>query len=235
MSWSAIIAGAGSGSRLGANYPKALVTLGGIPLIVHATQTMIKAGVNECVVTTPSGYEDQFQEIFDHYQLPARIVTGGQTRQDSVARALKSVTHSSVLVHDAARALTPVEIISRVMAAVERGAQAVIPVLPVIDTIKSVTETNIVESTLQRSQLRAVQTPQGFSTELLRQAHADGAKLSQSEQSAAPDDAALIERMGIDVVVVDGSINAMKITTPLDLTLAEHIYRTLHNAPSEEL
>ncbi|WP_216379502.1 2-C-methyl-D-erythritol 4-phosphate cytidylyltransferase [Arcanobacterium phocae] len=228
MSWSAIITAAGSGTRLGAHRPKALVEIGGTPLVVHAVRTVVETGITDCIVTVPHGYENEFGRVFDEAQIAVRVVVGGATRQESVARGLAQVQNQSVLVHDAARALTPAPMIARVIHAVEQGATAAIPVLPVVDTIKRVSKNKVLK-TLDRSQLRAVQTPQGFDADLLRQAHKFGEQLSAAESSAAPDDAALVELMGNDVVVVDGSADALKITTPFDLAVAELIYQQTRN------
>jgi 2-C-methyl-D-erythritol 4-phosphate cytidylyltransferase len=118
-----------------------------------------------------------------------------------------------VLVHDAARALTPPAMIARVVAELKAGSAAVIPVLPVTDTIKSVDVLGVVTGTPLRSELRAVQTPQGFSAQVLRDAHDAG-------DLAATDDASLVERLGVSVQTIAGEVRAFKITTPLDLVLA---------------
>ena len=118
-----------------------------------------------------------------------------------------------MLVHDAARALTPPALIARVVDTLRAGSSAVIPVLPVTDTIKSVDVLGAVTGTPLRSELRAVQTPQGFSTDVLRSAYDAG-------DVAATDDAALVERLGVSVQTIPGDALAFKITTPLDLVLA---------------
>jgi len=122
-----------------------------------------------------------------------------------------------VLVHDAARPLVPPEVVDRVIAAVRSGNQAVIPVMGVVDTVKVVDEAGTVQQTLDRSVLRAVQTPQGFDRRALQTAHAS------SDGGDATDDAGLVERQGIAVATVLGAEEAFKITRPLDLVLAEAI------------
>ncbi|USR79288.1 2-C-methyl-D-erythritol 4-phosphate cytidylyltransferase [Arcanobacterium pinnipediorum] len=221
MTWSAIIAGAGSGTRLGANIPKALVHLGGTPLIVHAVQAMNNAGIADCIVTVPDGYLDEFRRVFNDAGLEVRLTLGGSTRQESVALGLALVTTDAVLVHDAARALTPVSMIQRVIQAIDAGAQSAIPALPVVDTIKRVSKQGRVSETLLRHELQAVQTPQGFLTPTLRRAHDLGNQPHHFEANAAPDDAALVELIGEEVVVVPGAYEALKITTPFDLSVAE--------------
>lgn len=152
-------------------------------------------------------------------ELPITIVSGGETRQDSVARALLALSPEVdvVLVHDAARPLVPADVVDRVASAVRAGAQAVIPTLGVVDTIKEVDGEGIVRATLDRSRLQAVQTPQGFDRDVLQRAHA------ASDGGDATDDAGMVERMGVTVQTVPGHEEAFKITRPLDLVLAEAI------------
>ena len=152
---------------------------------------------------------------------PVTVVAGGATRQESVAAALAAAPPdlSVVLVHDAARALTPPEVVERVAAAVRAGHPAVIPVLPVIDTIKAVDADDAVRATVDRAALRAVQTPQGFRRDVLAAAHANAV-------DAATDDAGLVEALGVRVSCVPGSPHALKITQPFDLAVAELLLRT---------
>ncbi|MEU4691701.1 2-C-methyl-D-erythritol 4-phosphate cytidylyltransferase [Actinoplanes sp. NPDC023714] len=146
------------------------------------------------------------------------VVAGGAERQESVAAALAVVPPSLpiVLVHDAARCLTPVSVFERVAAAVRDGADAVIPVLPVVDTIKEVDAEERVLGTVDRSVLRAVQTPQGFRASVLRAAHAAAA-------DSHTDDAGAVEKLGRPVRCVPGSDLALKITRPIDLAVAAHL------------
>ena len=146
------------------------------------------------------------------------VVPGGAERTDSVAAGLRALDPAAgvVLVHDAARALTPREVFERVVEAVRGGHPAVIPALPVTDTIKSVDAEDRVVDTPDRAGLRAVQTPQGFLRETLERAHAEAPR-------AATDDAGLVEAAGGQVVVVPGSMEALKVTTPWDLRVAELI------------
>ena len=144
-----------------------------------------------------------------------------------LAAALAAVPQADVvIVHDAARALTPPEVAQRVVAAVRAGHEAVVPALPVTDTVKEVDarpvgEPEPVVGTPRRDRLRAVQTPQGFSTPVLVAAHRAGAERAGDEALAASDDAGLVEACGGSVVVVAGDERAMKVTTPMDLALAE--------------
>lgn len=145
----------------------------------------------------------------------ALAVAGGETRTQSVRRALAAVPDDveHVLVHDAARPFTPTGVVHRVLDALRTGEQAVVPVLPVSDTVKAVDDRGYVTRTYDRSVLRAVQTPQGFSRDVLVRAYASGAE--------ATDDAALVEALGVRVRTVDGDPAAGKITSSADLAAAE--------------
>jgi 2-C-methyl-D-erythritol 4-phosphate cytidylyltransferase len=146
----------------------------------------------------------------------AQVVAGGATRQESVAAALAVVPaeFEIILVHDAARALTPPSLIEAVAAAVRDGHDAVIPALPVVDTIKQVDAQGRVAATVERAQLRAIQTPQGFRRGLLFKAHA-------AAVDSHTDDAGMVEQLGAPVHTVPGHPHAFKITTPLDLVIAQ--------------
>jgi 2-C-methyl-D-erythritol 4-phosphate cytidylyltransferase len=146
------------------------------------------------------------------------VVVGGATRQESVAAALAAVPLGPeiILVHDAARALTPSALVESVAAAIRGGEDAAIPVLPVVDTIKEVSADGAVLGTVDRSALRAVQTPQGFRRAVLAAAHA-------AAVDPLTDDAGLVEKQGVRVACVAGSEYALKITRPFDLALAEFL------------
>jgi 2-C-methyl-D-erythritol 4-phosphate cytidylyltransferase len=171
-------------------------------------------------VAAPAEEVEAVRALLVDQQIDAEVevVAGGATRQASVARAVASLAEDIdvVLVHDAARPLVPVELVDAVAAAIRAGADAVIPVLPVADTIKRVAA-GVVESTLDRASLRAVQTPQGFRRAVLANAHAAG------DGGAATDDAGLVEAIGVPVSVVEGSAEAFKVTRPIDLMLAEAV------------
>jgi 2-C-methyl-D-erythritol 4-phosphate cytidylyltransferase len=167
------------------------------------------------VVAAPAAEVEAVREVLAPVA-PVTVVAGGAERQESVSLALAAVPAEIgiVLVHDAARALTPPQLIESVAAAVRAGSPAVIPVLPVVDTIKEVGPGEIVLGTVDRGVLRSVQTPQGFRHDVLAAAHASAA-------GALTDDAGLVEKAGLPVTCVPGSELAMKITRPLDLVLAE--------------
>lgn len=219
-----IVPAAGRGERLGAGAPKALRTLGGVPLLVHAVRALAAArAVGLVVVAAPPDDVAQVRALLADHEVGAEVavVAGGATRQESVRLALAALTPDVevVLVHDAARPLVPVELVDRVAAAVRHGAAAVVPGLPVADTVKRVEAGDggerVVE-TLDRAALRAIQTPQGFRRDVLEAAHA-------AATDDATDDAGLVERAGATVTVVPGSEEAFKVTRPLDLLLAEAV------------
>lgn len=212
------MAAAGSGSRLGAGVPKALVPLQGRALVAHAVERLAAGGVQRAVVTIPADARAAFTEALAAAPIPTELVVGGAERQESVERGLAAIGAAGiVLVHDAARALVPAEVVSAVITAIAAGAEVVTPVVPVTDSIRQLD--GAASRVIDRSGLRAVQTPQGFNLEVLRAAHAEGRR----QGWAATDDAGLCELAGQRVTLVDGSPLAFKITAPLDLTLAEAI------------
>jgi 2-C-methyl-D-erythritol 4-phosphate cytidylyltransferase len=229
-----VLTAAGSGARLGRSQPKALVPVRGEPLLVHAARRAMAArtaageGVAVLVVTAPDGHADQVRSALGVLPgLDATVVVGGASRQASVSAGLSVLPPDVdvVLVHDAARPFAPPELTARVVEAVRAGHRAVVPGLPVTDTVKRVGDGGRsgwpVESTVPREVLRAVQTPQGFDRALLDRAHAAAAADAHDEAVAASDDAGLVERLGEPVWVVPGDERAAKITTARDLAVAE--------------
>jgi 2-C-methyl-D-erythritol 4-phosphate cytidylyltransferase len=222
----AIVPAAGRGERLGPGAPKALRSIGDIPILVHAVRSLAGCGrVGLVVVAAPPGGVDGVAELLAPFGATVRVVAGGSTRQHSVSLALDAVPEDVdiVLVHDAARALTPPDLVAAVADTVAAGHDAVIPVLPVADTIKAVDAASTVTGTVDRSTLRAVQTPQGFRRSLLVKAHAT-AGTPIDEAAAATDDAGLVELLGSPVRVIPGHPEAFKVTTPFDLILAEAVW-----------
>ena len=220
----AILAGAGGGVRLGAGMPKALVTLKGIPLVAIAAKNLAESGaVDQIIVTSPPGREADFQEALREIPLPVIVVSGGETRQLSVSEALAKLDPATevVLVHDAARPFASPDLIRRSVVAISAGATAVVPGLPVSDTIKRVryydddagSPVRVVEETPDRAELVAVQTPQAFDRQVLERAYQNAA----ASGITATDDAGLVEALGERVVVIPGEAEARKITTPADL------------------
>jgi 2-C-methyl-D-erythritol 4-phosphate cytidylyltransferase len=214
MSTVAVVPAAGSGERLAAGAPKAFVNLNGRPMLEHALAGLRDSGVVDgVVVAVPPSRTDEAKLVFGG---DAVIVAGGQDRTESVRLALSAVGDAEfVLVHDAARALTPPSLIVRVVRALEAGHTAVVPALPLTDTIKAVDANGVVIATPERAGLRAVQTPQGFRTDVLRRAY------ERAGEGGFTDDASMVEQFGGQVQVVEGDPLAFKITTPMDLLLAE--------------
>lgn len=227
----AVIPAAGRGVRLGPGAPKALRALGGTPMLIHAVRAMARSrAVALVVVVAPPDGAAEVRHLLDEHALPdrteIRVVPGGDTRQESVRAGLAALPAdvTSVLIHDAARPLVPVDTVDSVIEAVRGGAPAVVPALPLADTVKEVEpgapgEPEPVVATPERARLRAVQTPQGFDLATLLRAHEAIAVSGEG----ATDDAGMVERTGVTVVTVPGHEEAFKVTRPLDLVLAEAV------------
>lgn len=214
MTVGVLVPAAGRGERLGPGTPKALRPLAGEPLLVHAVRGLRRApSVGPVVVAAPAADVPAVSALLAGHDVT--VVAGGVERQDSVRAALTALPPAVdlVLVHDAARCLTPPDVVERVVAALRAGAEAVVPVVPVADTLKQVDRDRVLV-TVDRAALRAVQTPQGFLRRVLEQAHAAAADVRT-------DDAGLVEALGARVTTVPGDDAAFKITRPLDLLLAE--------------
>lgn len=234
----AVVPAAGAGVRFGAGIPKAFIELDGQTMLERAVSGLLASGVvDDVVVVVPADRVSQAESLVARLRAVEHLVVvtaGGAERTDSVRNGLAALGATNphpdrpepdafaahvapatptyydvVLVHDAARCLTPVEPIQRVVAAVRAGEVAVVPVLPVTDTVKQVDADGYVVGTPERADLRAVQTPQGFAPDLLLAAYAAAADV-------ATDDAGLVERLGERVATVDGDPRAFKITTAED-------------------
>ncbi|GAB47172.1 2-C-methyl-D-erythritol 4-phosphate cytidylyltransferase [Mobilicoccus pelagius] len=221
--------------------PKAFVELRGRPLLRWALdQALGCPEVGRLVVVAPASWLVAARDIVaealaesgrgpcdEEPGVRVDVVVGGEERRESVSAGLGvlGVDDGLVLVHDAARALTPPALFSRVVDALRSGHGAVVPGLPVADTIKTVDEAGTVVSTLDRGTLRAIQTPQGFVREVLVHAHEENLEV------AVTDDAGLVELTGTPIHVVDGEAWAAKITTPEDLDAAERRLATVGGRP----
>ncbi|MEU5694698.1 2-C-methyl-D-erythritol 4-phosphate cytidylyltransferase [Actinosynnema sp. NPDC020468] len=221
----ALVPAAGRGERLGYGMPKALVPVNGVPLLVRAVRGLLDSGrVRHVVVAAPPADVDVVSTVTAPSASAGgavHVVAGGAERSDSVRLALEYALReipgtTVVLVHDAARAFTPSAVVAAVVDAVEAGHPAVVPVLPVTDTVKEVDDRGVVTSTPDRARLRIVQTPQGFAADVLLRAHESGLH--------ATDDAGLVERLGVPVLTVPGHQDALKITTPFDLAVARALF-----------
>jgi 2-C-methyl-D-erythritol 4-phosphate cytidylyltransferase/2-C-methyl-D-erythritol 2,4-cyclodiphosphate synthase len=218
-----IVVAAGSGTRLGHSEPKAFVPLGEDTILGVATDAVF--GMRETphvVLVVPGDRVDETRVRFDPVaaaaSAPLDVVAGGETRQESVARGLAVLPHlvDTVLVHDAARPLTPSIVFDEVVAAVRARGHGVIPALDVVDTIKRVGAHGRVLETIDRSELAAVQTPQGFPRSALDAAYA-------AATTEFTDDAALAASAGLAIDVVPGDACSFKVTLPADLRRAESI------------
>jgi 2-C-methyl-D-erythritol 4-phosphate cytidylyltransferase len=222
MTVAAVVPAAGQGQRLGPGDPKALRLVAGRSLLAHAVSRLRRSvHVELVVVAVPAGAEEQVAA-----ELGVRAVAGGAERQQSVDAALRALPPEVdvVLVHDAARPFVPPELVDRVAAAVLAGAPAVVPGLPVTDTIKRVDAADRVLETPARASLRAIQTPQGFRRDVLERAHrlaATSVSPTGGPGSLVTDDAGLVELLGETVLVVPGAPEAFKVTRPEDLARAE--------------
>ena len=208
-----MIAAAGSGERLGAGGPKAFVELAGRPLLDWSLDAFQAAGcVEEIVVAVPPGQEGAVAER------GFVAVAGGAHRSASVAKAAELCGGEIIVVHDAARPLVTPALINAVVdqLASDESAAGVIAAAPVTDTIKQVGEAGQVERTLDRGVLWAIQTPQAFRADALREALSDPDSLP-----GASDDAMLVERQGGKVLVYAAPSENLKVTTPFDLRVAE--------------
>ncbi|MDV2428068.1 2-C-methyl-D-erythritol 4-phosphate cytidylyltransferase [Corynebacterium tuberculostearicum] len=235
----ALIAAAGQGTRLGAEVPKAYVELRGRTLLERSVRALLASGVvDEVIVLVSPDMEPEAARIIGRIDTagakdttnaaPIRLVHGGSERADSVWAGLQAIPDDDavVLIHDAARALTPAAMVRGVAKRVLEGAPAAVPVVPVADTIKEVAADTVV-STPDRSRLRAVQTPQAFRLPALRQANLD--YWAEQPEFTATDDASLMEWHGERVATVPGDTLAFKITTPIDLTLAHALTEETHD------
>ncbi|MGH3448654.1 MAG: 2-C-methyl-D-erythritol 4-phosphate cytidylyltransferase [Nocardioidaceae bacterium] len=225
---SAVIPAAGRGERLASPAdahtdatPKALRLVGGRSLLRHALDGLAGA-VDEVVVAAPVAWLPDVQSVCAGAEVPVTAVPGGASRQHSVALALAQVDAGAayVLVHDAARPLVPPEVIARVVEALHTGAGAVVPAVAVSDSLRSVSASGG-SAPLDRTTVCAVQTPQGFNRQLLDRAHAHVGNNDANDATDATDDATLVERLGEEVTLVEGDPLAFKVTSRVDLTLAE--------------
>jgi 2-C-methyl-D-erythritol 4-phosphate cytidylyltransferase len=217
----ALVVAAGSGSRLGGDEPKALRTIGGRPLVAVAVERALASpSISFVVVVAPPGFEIEMRDVLDPHTGSVVVVTGGETRQRSVAAGVDAIDAQVevVAVHDAARPFATPELFTAVVDVVLAGADAAVPVLPLVDTVKRVRDGSIV-GTEPRDGLALAQTPQACRVALLREA------LAKAEESALDftDDAGLLEWAGASVRTVAGEPGNVKITTAFDLARADRL------------
>ncbi len=224
MKTTAIILAGGTGARFKSKEPKQFHKLGKKTLLDHCLQRFQEhKDIAEIVLVCPKAQLAKAQKIAAGYRKVAKVVPGGKTRQQSSAIGVAAAgSAESVLIHDAARAVVPKDVIARVLKALARRA-AVMPVLAPGDTLVRVDNKGTVNAVLDREKLRRVQTPQGFRASIIRIAH----RLAQEEKKAdAPDDCSLILEYGLaPITTVEGDAANIKITIPADLILAEAILK----------
>ena len=212
-----MVPAAGSGERLGAGQPKALVEVAGVAMVTRAVDGLWASGVvDDVIVVAPAEHLEAMAGVVP---TTARVVPGGLDRVASVAAGLREIGDADVvLVHDAARCLCPPEVVRAVAKAVGDGHVAVVPAIPVTDTVRRADAKGRVVL-VDRTGLLAVQTPQGFDPAVLRRAH------EAAGDNRATDDAGLVEAIGAEVVTVPGDPRAFKVTSPLDLAMADALAR----------
>jgi 2-C-methyl-D-erythritol 4-phosphate cytidylyltransferase len=222
----AIVAAAGMGTRMGSGKPKQFLELDGVPILVFTLRRLAASPLlTEFWVASPEEHVETLRARLAEEQLgrPVRVVAGGETRQESVGRALEQISEDVelVLVHDAVRPFVTREMVERVVAEARDCGAAIVGV-PAIDTVKEVKRASLPEdaalitATIPRERIVLAQTPQVFSTRLLREAYT----LAERDEVTASDEAALVERLGHTVHVVLGSGRNLKITRPSDMALA---------------
>lgn len=222
----AIVPAAGLGTRMGADTPKQFLELGGVPLIIYTLRRLAAStAITDFFISTRADDILSLQDKVAKCGLgrPARVIHGGDTRQQSVANALAQVDPNTeiVLVHDAVRPFVTLEQIDRVIAEARARGAAILGI-PAIDTVKEVKRASLpqdvalITATIPRERIVLAQTPQVFSYALLR----DAFRKAQQDGVTASDEAALVERLGHDVFVVLGSERNLKITRPADMELA---------------
>jgi 2-C-methyl-D-erythritol 4-phosphate cytidylyltransferase len=217
----AIVVAAGKGTRLGGNRPKQFLELGGIPVVIHTLRQFERCReINEIVTVLPAEETDSFLSFAKGFglQKPMRVVAGAETRAQSVARGMALIGEAEIVaVHDGVRPfVSPDEIDQLVDAA--RATGAAILVAPVSDTIKEIKHDRVIR-TLPRADLRRALTPQCFRLELLKRAYQTLGEIEAANE--VTDDSLLVERLGVEVVVIEGSSRNIKITQAEDLALAE--------------
>ena len=220
-----LIPAAGMGRRMGSERNKLLLTLLGKPILAW---TLLAAEAADKIswigiIGQPADQSDIKAILAElALSLPVQLITGGETRQESVYNGLQALPDGAerVLIHDGARCLATPQLLNRCAEAL-LDCSGFIAAVPVKDTIKVVDEVGVIQETPDRRQLWAAQTPQGFEVKLLKQCHNKGRDLGWE----VTDDAALFERCGLPVRIVEGEETNLKVTTPVDLAIAEFILR----------
>lgn len=223
----AIIVAAGLGTRYGGPTPKVMLKLTGQAVVAMSVEAMAAGGCTHAVVVVNPQTADQFTAHLAGSPIPVTMTPGGANRQASVRAGIRAVTDDPdlrdaevVLVHDAVRPMVPAHVVESVVEAVRGGAAAVIPAVPIADSIRLLDEDGG-SSVVSRDRLRAVQTPQGFPLDVLTSSH----EAAADREGQFTDDASICEAMGHAVQIVPGSRMGMKITEPTDLTVAKALWK----------
>lgn len=231
MFYEVVIPAAGQGKRMNAGKNKLFIELSGIPIIIYTLRVFEADPKCRGIILSINPQEEAiFNELIETYGLNKvkRLVPGGVERQQSVFNGLKYVDEDIVLVHDGARPFIHEELIFQLTEAASQHAGAIVAV-PVKDTIKKVQDRSVVE-TMERSSLWAVQTPQAFRVSILSKAH----QKAEDDQFLGTDDASLLERIGQQVVIIEGDYDNIKITTQEDLYFAEAILQKQVNIKKDK-
>lgn len=220
----AIVVAAGKGTRLGGARPKQFLELRGVPLIIHTLRQFERCQeINEVITVLPAEDTAGFESLTKQFELKkaGRIVAGGVTRAQSVRNGLNAIDDAEIVaVHDGVRPFVTPEEIDKTVVAARENAAAVLTA-PVADTIKRVHDGRVVE-TVSRAELRRALTPQCFRFGILKRAYETLDEL-ESAGIEITDDSLLVERLGVEIVTVEGSARNIKITKEEDLDLAEAI------------
>jgi len=227
----AIVVAAGRGSRLGGHQPKQFLELCGTPIIVHTLRQFEHSKeINEIITVVPATETAAFLSLAQQFDLKKslRAVAGGASRAQSVRQGLNTISHAEIVaVHDGVRPLVTPDEIDRVVRAAKANGAAVLTA-PVADTIKEVHNDRVTE-TFPRAVMRRALTPQCFRYELLKRAY-DQLETLETERIEVTDDSFLVERLGVEVIAVEGSARNIKITNQEDLILAEAILKQMSDA-----
>lgn len=223
----AVLVAAGLGTRYGGPTPKPALRLTGRALVSLSIEAMAAGGCTHAVVVTSPDTLKHVRSALAASPIPVSITTGGSSRQESVGKGIEFIAQTPelagtevVLVHDAVRPMVPAHVVTAVIDAVRGGAEAVAPALPVVDSIRQVAADGST-APVDRSSLRAIQTPQGFPYEVIRESHR---RLAEGSLQVT-DDLSCAEASGHTVTLVEGSRLAMKITEPTDMTVAKALWK----------
>lgn len=215
----AIIVAGGKGERMGQQIPKQFLELAGKPILMHTIEKFYNTSPElKIILALPENQFDYWEELCYKYgftKIPHQLVAGGKTRFDSVKNALKLVTENGIVaIHDGVRPLVSAQTITNCIAAAQLTGNA-IPVVDVVDSLRFVSKQENTNKAVTRSCYKSVQTPQCFKTEIILKAY------EQDFDESFTDDASVVEKMGHQINLVEGNIENIKITSPIDIAVAE--------------